>query len=99
MKCLPVAMTPSGEIVRLQTFDIRHSKMADEQRVFAEGFLHTPPPRIACYVQHGGKPLPRADGKQLLADRSRHRLGELGLEGAGKPQHLRVHRPAQHHRA
>ena len=71
--------------------------MADEGGILAEGLLGAPPAGIAGDIEHRRQPLMRADAAQLLADFGGHLGGQFGLEGAGKPQHLRVHRAAQPH--
>ena len=97
-KCLPVAMTPpSARVSPCRPLDVGNAEMADEGGILAEGLLGAPPAGIAGDIEHRRQPLMRADAAQLLADFGGHLGGKFGLEGAGKPQHLRVHRAAQPH--
>lgn len=39
-------------VLTLQPRDVAAGHGCDEQRIFAERFLHAPPPEVACHVEH-----------------------------------------------
>ncbi len=85
------------EAFTLQTLNVSHPKVADEQRVFAESLFHPPPAGIAGHIQDRGQALVGADRPQLTSDLGGHPLGQLGPPGGGQAEHLRVNRAAQSH--
>ena len=68
-----------GEIVTLQTLDIRGGDRGDEIWLLAECLLDATPTGVTGHVGHGGQTLVCTDGPHLPPDDGRHVADELRI--------------------
>ena len=86
---MPVASTPLPEVIGLEAAHEGRAGARHQIRIFAKCFLDPAPARLARHIQHRRERLVRADRLHLRANDRAHRLGQLGLPGAGQPDDLR----------
>ena len=78
----------------LQPAHVRRAEHRDQVRVLADGLLDAAPAVVADDVEHRRESLVDAERGHVAADRGRHPLDEVGVEGGAPRDRRRVDRGA-----